>query len=68
MDDELRAIRKVIGKYHPRDVYSLDETALFCTRSPKRSLATSSKPGLKVLKSRVTIAVCGEADGSDKVR
>jgi NAD(P)H-flavin reductase len=68
MDKELKVVRQVTGTYHPCDVYNRDETALFWKRSPERSLATSSEPGHKALKSHVTIAVCGNGDGSDKVR
>jgi hypothetical protein len=67
MEDELKAIREITRQYSPRDTYNADETALFCRRSPMRSLATASEPGQKVQKSRITIAVCGNADGSDKV-
>jgi hypothetical protein len=68
MNEAPKTIHEVTDTYNPRDVYNVDETALFWKRSPERSLATSQEPGLKMLKSRVTIAVCGNADGSDKVQ
>ncbi len=34
---------------------------------PERSLATRAELGLMAEKSLITIAVCGTADGSDKV-
>jgi hypothetical protein len=68
MNEALKTIRKVTGTYDPRDVYNLDETALDWKRSPERSLATRQEPELKMLKRLVTIAVCGNTDGSDKVQ
>ncbi len=68
MDDELKAIGEVTGKCHSQDVYNLDGTVLFRIWSLECSLAKSYEPGLKVHKSRMTIAVCGNADGSGKVR
>jgi hypothetical protein len=59
---------KITALYKKRDTYNIDETALFWKKTTEQSLATTSAPGLKVQKSRVTLAVCGNADGSDKVR
>jgi hypothetical protein len=67
MKDELKVIRKITRQYSPRNTYNADETALFWRRSPMRSLATASEPGRKIQKSQITITVCGNADGSDKV-
>jgi hypothetical protein len=50
MNQELKAIREVTGKYNPYNIYNLYETALDWKRLPERFFATSSKPGLKVLK------------------
>jgi hypothetical protein len=68
MEQELVKLRSICARYKKRDTYNIDETALFWKKTPERSLATHSAPGLKVQKSRVTIAVCGNADGSDKVK
>jgi hypothetical protein len=54
--------------YNKQDIYNLDETALFWKMMPERSLATESASGVKVQKSCITLAVCGDADRSDKVR
>ncbi len=45
-----------------------DETALFWKMTPERTLATEAAPGVKVEKARVTLAICSNATGSDKVR
>jgi hypothetical protein len=67
MEQDLEKLRVIRAKFRKRDIYNLDETALFWKKSPERLLSTMSAPGLKVQKNRVTIAVCGNADGSDKV-
>jgi hypothetical protein len=67
MKEELWALRATTRQYSPRDTYNADETALFWRRSPERSLATTSKPGQKFQKSCVTLMVCKNAHGSDKV-
>ncbi len=68
MEQELKNLRAITAEYRMRDIYNLDQTALFWKRTPERSLATISAPGLKVQKGKVTIAVSWNADGSDKVR
>ncbi len=67
MEQDLEKLHVITAKFQKRDIYNLDETALFWKKSPERSLATMSAPGLKIQKNRVTITVCGNADGSDKV-
>ncbi len=67
MEQDLEKLRVITAMFRKRDIYNLDETALFWKKSPERLLSTLSAPGLKVHKNRVNIAVCGNADGSDKV-
>jgi len=46
----------------------MDETALFYKLQPCHTLATSSINGQKVTKERITVALCMNADGSDKLK
>ena len=59
--------QEIIRNYYPRDVYNMDETGLFFAISPDRSLITSEfVNGTKKLKNRISLAVCANADGSEK--
>ena len=59
----------VLKDYQPRDVYNMDETGLFYQMLPDRSLTTGEySRGTKKAKARISLAVCSNADGSDKSR
>ena len=51
-----------------KDVFNLDETALFYKLLPNRTLANSAVEGMKVNKERITIAIISNADGSEKIK
>jgi hypothetical protein len=68
MEQELVKLRSICAQYKKCDTYNINKTALFWKKTPERSLAIYSAPRLKVHKSKVTIAMCGNADGSDKVK
>ena len=59
-------IASLIAQYPPNRVYNMDETAKQYNMRPTRTLATSKVAGFKQSKERLTIAVCANADGSDK--
>jgi hypothetical protein len=63
MDD----LRFECSNYHSRDIFNLDETALFWKLQPDRSLATEQTSGGKKSKDRITIALCTNGDGSEKL-
>ena len=44
----------------------MDETGLFYRMSPDRTIAARQIGGLKKDKTRITIALCANADGSEK--
>ncbi len=67
MDLELQVLREIYRRYNEEDIYNLDKTRLHRKMIAKRSLATCVEPGLKPENGWVTVAVCGNADGSDKV-
>ena len=51
-----------------KDIFNLDETALFYKLLPNRTLASSVVEGKKVNKERITIAIISNADGSEKIK
>ena len=58
-----------IKEYSLKDVYNLDETGLFYRMMPDRSLITADKTkGVKKPKDRISVMLCSNADGSDKLR
>ena len=62
-------IRDVIKDYAPCDVFNMDETGLFFSMIPDRSLTTKDYiSGSKKLKSRISVALCSNSDGSEKCR
>lgn len=59
----------VIKDYAPCDVFNMDETGLFFSMIPDRSLTTKDfVSGSKKLKSRISVALCANSDGSEKCR
>ena len=63
MDD----LRLEYSNYHPHDIFNLDETALFWKLQPDRSLATKQTSGGKKSKDRITVALCTNKDGLEKL-
>jgi hypothetical protein len=67
IEESIPKLKEVIEKYHPNDVYNFDETALFYRMRPDKSLASKSVPGFKRDKQRITIGLCVNATGTDKI-
>ena len=55
------------SNYHPRDIFNLDETALFWKLQPDCSLVTKQTSGGKKSKDRITVALCTNGDGLEKL-
>eukprot|EP00172_Hildenbrandia_rubra_P002184 Plantae.Rhodophyta-Hildenbrandia_rubra.ctg28771.p1 GENE.Plantae.Rhodophyta-Hildenbrandia_rubra.ctg28771~~Plantae.Rhodophyta-Hildenbrandia_rubra.ctg28771.p1 ORF type:complete len:550 (+),score=102.22 Plantae.Rhodophyta-Hildenbrandia_rubra.ctg28771:784-2433(+) len=60
-------IRSLLAEYELKDIYNMDETGLYYRMSPSKTLATQQRRGLNKSKERVTLALCSNADGSDKM-
>ncbi|KAG6943523.1 hypothetical protein JG687_00018401, partial [Phytophthora cactorum] len=61
-------LTKVVGQYHPRDVYNMDDSSFFYRREPRGTLTTDKgDKGKKQSKVRVTVCVGSNADGSDRL-
>ena len=61
---------KILEGWEPSQVYNCDETGLFFKMLPNRTLATKGEDvhGSKKSKERVTLMLCVNADGSDKIK
>ena len=57
----------MIGHYSPRVVFNFDESALFYRLSPKKTLATVNRYGKKSEKDSITVAMCCNMTGTEKM-
>ena len=63
----MKALRTLAGEYNEEDIYNIDETGLFWRMTPSRGLSIQPRAGLKKDKSRISLVVCTNAIGSDKL-
>ncbi|KAH8038696.1 hypothetical protein HPB51_002840 [Rhipicephalus microplus] len=58
------------SEYEPRDVFNADEAGLFFNLQPEKSLCLKGKAcrGGKKSKERITVLLCCNADGSEKLK
>jgi hypothetical protein len=68
IEESLPRIRTILDQYALADIYNMDETRLFyCMQADNNSLATRQLEGRKQNKERITITVCYNVDGFDKL-
>ncbi len=67
IEESLPRIRTILDQYALVDIYNIDETGLFYRMQAGNSLATRQLEGCKQNKERITITVCCNVDGSDKL-
>ena len=66
---ERENLQNFLSVYKPEEIYNFDECALFYRLHPSKTLASSSKSFLtKQDKQRITIGICNNATGKDKVK
>jgi hypothetical protein len=67
-DARLESLLSLLEGYEPHDVYNADETGLFFSLLPDRTLAYKGEScrGGKHSKDRLTVLLCVNSDGSDK--
>ncbi|GMF37963.1 unnamed protein product [Phytophthora lilii] len=58
-------LQDITDQYEPQNVYKLDETGLCYAMAPSRSICTRGARGVKKTKTRITVALTSNADGSD---
>jgi len=65
---EFRAtLQELLSTYHPDDIFNADETGLFWKMMPNKTLATTSRAGKKILKNQVTVMLCCNSSGTEKI-
>uniref|UniRef100_A0A8C0Z9I1 CENP-B homolog protein 2-like n=1 Tax=Cyanistes caeruleus TaxID=156563 RepID=A0A8C0Z9I1_CYACU len=67
VENNLQSIREKLNQFAMKDVFNMDETGLFYRLQPDRSLATKQLEGKKQDKERLTIVICCNEDGSEKI-
>lgn len=67
MENKLESIREKIDQFPRKDVFNMDETGLFYRLQADHSLATKQLEGRKQDKERLTIVICCNEDGSEKI-
>ncbi|KAF4616738.1 hypothetical protein D9613_008852 [Agrocybe pediades] len=60
-------LKELLKPYQRKDIYNFDETSFFAFAPPDRGLCTQRMNGHKKDKSRITIGVGCNADGTDKL-
>ncbi|KAM3305917.1 hypothetical protein P3S67_012786 [Capsicum chacoense] len=67
MENNLQSIREKLDQFAKKDVFNMDETGLFFRLQPDHSLATKQLEGKKQDKERLTVVICCNEDGSEKI-
>lgn len=60
-------LQDLIAQYSPQNVFNFDESALFYRLPPNKTLATVKRNGKKGEKDRVTVGLCCNMDGSERM-
>lgn len=70
VSDWLAKLQSLISGYEPRDVFNADEAGLFFNLQPEKSLCLKGEAcqGGKKSKERITVLLCCNADGSEKLK
>ena len=70
VQDGRRRIQNLLqlSQYDLCNVYNMDETGLFFRLQPDKTLSTAPVRGTKKSKERISVALCANADGSDKLK
>jgi hypothetical protein len=67
IEDTLAVIKEKIARYEPKEVYNMDETGLFYNLAPSTTISRRQIEGSKKDKTRLTIGLTCNADGSDRL-
>lgn len=71
VEDWINSVWKTVSVgYSPRDIYNADETGLFYRLIPHKTMEFKGKEchGGKMSKERITVLLCANADGTDKLK
>ncbi|EGZ08334.1 hypothetical protein PHYSODRAFT_417818, partial [Phytophthora sojae] len=60
-------LMELLDEYNPQDIFNIDETALFYRMLPSQTLATKSVAGKKKDKTRISIGLCCNLAGTERL-
>ena len=60
-------LKELLKDYQLKDIYNMDETGLFFRLEPNKTLASKTVKGTKKSKDRISVGLCANADGTDKL-
>jgi len=66
-EEEMRSLQTIAGEYPQEDIYNMDETGLFWKMLLSRGLLSQPRPGMKKDKARISLALCTNATGTDRL-
>ena len=61
-------LQAITASYAQEDIYNMDETSLFYRMPPSKTLAQGPRQGTKQYKDRITVPLCTNTDGSDRLK
>lgn len=65
--EEMKTVRTLCGEFAEEDIYNMDETGLFWRKAPHSGLSNQNMPGIKREKSRISLVVCTNCTGTDRL-
>ena len=65
---KLNFLTEQLREYELGDIYNIDETALFYRLELEGTLATQEIKGVKQCKERITVVLCCNSNGTDKLK
>lgn len=63
----MRSLQTIAGEYPQEDIYNMDKTGLFWRMLLSCGLLSQSQSGLKKDKTRISLALCVNATGTDRL-
>jgi len=60
-------LKEITSKYERKNIFNMDETGLFFSMAPDRTIASTQIQGVKQDKRRITLALTTNADGSEYI-
>ena len=67
IEKALPDLQETMSRYQLCDVFNMDETGLFYCMAPDRTIAARQLEGMKKDKTRMSVVLCANADGSEKM-
>ncbi|KAI8891161.1 hypothetical protein K501DRAFT_166473 [Backusella circina FSU 941] len=64
---KITEIKDQIKHYGPKNTFNFDETALYYTKSPIKTIAVKPVPGVKADKKRLSVGLLCSADGKFRI-